>query len=241
MVAVKGRNVSYDVVVFGAHPDDAEMGMGGTIAKLCHAGRSVLIVSLSHGESATHGSPEEREREAAQAAATLGCTHRLLDFPDARIESNLTGRDRLMRLLREARPQIVFAPSHANRFGHHDGAAHFDHLATGALVRDAVKLARMRGVERETPAHDVRRLFYYMVPRDTYPHLLVDVSAEFDVLVRAIEAYTSQMAMERQGHQILDLLQTYRRYFGVSAGCAYAEPFLCEEALSADAETLFRI
>ncbi len=233
--------MTYDVVVFGAHPDDAEMGMGGTIAKLCRAGKSLLIVSLSRGEASTHGTIEERAREAASAAATLGCDHRLLDFPDTRVESNLSGRERLMRLVREVRPQLVFAPSHTNRFGHHDGAAHVDHLATGALVRDAVKLARMRGVERESPAHDVRRLFYYMVPRDTYPHMLVDVSAEFDVLVRAIEAYTSQMVIERQGHRILDLLQTVRRYHGVSAGCAYAEAFLCEEALRADAETLFRI
>ena len=233
--------MTYDAVVFGAHPDDAEMGMGGTIAKLCRAGRRVLLVSLSRGESATHGTQAERAQEAAAAAATLGCDHRLLDFPDTRIEADVAGRERLMRLLRELRPEIVFAPHHTSRFGHHDGAAHVDHLATGGLVRDAVKLARMRGIAPELPAHDVHRLFYYMVPRDMFPHLLVDVSDEFEVLQRAIQAYASQMAIVRRGTPILDILAAYRRFYGIAAGCPYAEAFLCEEALRADAETLFRL
>ena len=230
-----------DVVVFGAHPDDAEMGMGGTIAKLARAGKSVVIVSLTRGEAGTHGTLAEREREAAAAAAVLGCEHRLLDFPDSRLESNLEGRERLLRLLRELRPALVFAPHHTNRGSHHDGSAHVDHLATGALVRDAVKLARMRGVERALPAHDVLRLYYYMVPRDMFPHLYVDVSAEFDTLVRAIRAYDSQMAMLRQGSPILEVLAAYRRFYGIGAGCPYAEAFLSDEPLRADAETLFRL
>ncbi len=233
--------MSYDAVVFGAHPDDAEMGMGGTIAKLCRAGRRVLIVSLTQGEAATHGSPELRAREAAAAAATLGCEHRLLDFPDSRVVANVEGREQLLRLLRELQPQLVFAPYPGNQLGHHDGAAHVDHLATGTLVRDAVKLARMRGVEPQLPAHDVGRLYYYMVPRDRYPSVVVDVSAEFETLMRAIQAYRSQMAIRRQGSAIASLLETYRRFHGITTGCAYAEAFLCEEALRADADTLFRL
>ncbi|UCE01580.1 MAG: PIG-L family deacetylase [Candidatus Latescibacterota bacterium] len=233
--------MAYDVVVFGAHPDDAEMGMGGTVAKLARAGRRVLLVSLTRGECGTYGSQAEREREAARAAEVLECDHRLLDFPDSRIEPDLEARERIMQLLRELQPRIVFAPYHSNRFGHHDGMAHVDHLATGVIVRDAVKLARMRGVERESSSHDVQRLYFYMVPRDRYPTLLVDVTAEYAVLVRAIEAYESQMAIERHGRAILEILQTYRRYYGIAAGCEYAEPFLCEEALRADVDTLFSL
>jgi N-acetylglucosamine malate deacetylase 1 len=233
--------VAYDVVVFGAHPDDAEMAMGGTIAKLTRAGKSLLLVSLTRGEAGSHGTQEEREREAADAAAVLGCEHRLLDFPDSRLESNLEGRERLLRLLRELRPALVFAPHYTNRGGHHDGAAHVDHLVTGNLVREAVKLARVRGVERALPAHDVQRLYYYMVPRDMVPSLLVDVTAEFDTLVRAIQAYRTQMAIDRRGTPILEILAAYRRYLGIAAGCTYAESFLCEEPLRADAELLFRL
>jgi bacillithiol biosynthesis deacetylase BshB1 len=238
---VRDGGVTYDVVAFGAHPDDAEMGMGGTIAALSQAGRRVIIVSLTHGEQGSHGTRDHRVRESAAAARILGCDHRLLDFPDTRVAPDFDSRARLMRLVRELRPQLVFAPYHTSRFGHHDGAAHVDHLATGTLARDAVKLARIRGVEPDLPAHDVRRTFYYMVPRDQYPALLVDVSAHMATVVRALEAYETQMRIERQGNAILSILDTYRRYHGITAGCTHAEAFLCEEALRADAETLFRV
>ena len=80
-----------------------------------------------------------------------------------------------------------------------------------------------------------------MVPRDTFPHLLVDVSTEFEVLRRAIEAYSTQLAIQRRGNPILDILATYRRFYGIAAGCEYAEAFLCDEALRADADALFRL
>jgi bacillithiol biosynthesis deacetylase BshB1 len=233
--------VTYDVVVFGAHPDDAEMAMGGTIAALVAAGRRVLIVSLTHGEQGTHGTRDSRVRESAAAAAILGCDHRLLDLPDTGVRNDVAERARIMRLVREVRPAVVFAPYHTSRFGHHDGTAHVDHLAAGALVRDALKLARIRGVEPDVEAHDVRRLFYYMVPRDMYPAFVVDVSEHMPTLLRALAAYETQMRIERQNSAILTLLESFRRYHGVTAGCSHAEPFLCEEALALDPEMLFRV
>lgn len=233
--------MALDIVAFGAHPDDIEMGMGGTIARLARAGVKVLLVSLTPGECGTHGDPASRAREAAAAAAILGCQHRILDFPDTRLEYSLEARERLMRLLRELRPRLVFAPYHTSRGSHHDGAAHVDHLTAGALVRDAVKLARLRGLEPERPAHDVQRLFYYMVPRDRRADFFVDVSAEMDVLRQALQAYATQMRIERQGNRIQEILEAFRRYYGVAAGCAFAEAFLCDEPLRADPETLFRI
>jgi bacillithiol biosynthesis deacetylase BshB1 len=233
--------VPYDVLVFGAHPDDAEMGMGGTIAHLAAAGRAVLIVSLSGGERGTHGDATSRAREAAAAARILGCETRLLDFPDTRVENSVPGRERLMRIVRETRPRIIFSPYHTSSGTHHDGAAHVDHLATGALVRDAVKLARLRGVEPDLAPHDVGRLLYYMVPRDRTPTVLVDVGAQMELLVRALAAYETQMRIERHGNPILDILRAFRRYYGVAAGCTYAEGFLADEPLQADAETLLRL
>ena len=233
--------MAYDVAVFGAHPDDAEMGMAGTVAKLCRAGRTVILVSMTRGERGSYGSQVEREREAAAAAAVLGCEHRLLDFPDTAVEYGVESRNRIMRLLRELRPALVFAPYHGNRFGPQDGAAHVDHIATGAIVRDAVKLCRIRGLEPGLAAHEVQRLYYYMVPRDRYPTLVVDVSAEVDTLVRALRAYETQMRIQRAGGEILDILMAYRRYYGIMAGSTAAEAFLSEEALRADADTLFRL
>ncbi len=196
---------------------------------------------MTRGESGTFGTADDRETEAARAAQALGCEHRLLDFPDSRIVADVESRERIMSLLRELEPRLVFAPYHTNSLGHHDGAAHVDHQATGAIVRDAVRLARMRGVARDTAAHDVQRLFFYMVPRNRYPTLVVDVSEEFDQLVGAIQAYETQMEIERKGNAILEILESYRRWYGVAAGCRYGEAFLSEDALTPDAETLFRL
>jgi bacillithiol biosynthesis deacetylase BshB1 len=233
--------VTYDVLVFGAHPDDAEMGMGGTIAALCGAGRRLLIVSLTGGERGTHGDAATRAREAAAAARILGCETRLLDFSDTRVENTIQAREQIMRIVRETQPSLVFAPYHTSAFGHHDGAAHVDHLATGSIARDAVKLARLRGVEPEVPPHDVGRLLYYMVPRDLSPSLVVDVTAHMETLERALQAYSTQMRIERRGNSILEILHAFRRYYGTGAGCTYAEAFLAEEALRLDPETLFRV
>jgi len=233
--------VPYDVVVFGAHPDDAEMGMGGTIAKLARSGHSLLIVSLTRGERGTFGDGATRAREAAAAAAILECETRILDFPDTRLENDLETRDVVMRLVREARPRLVFAPYHTSTLGHRDGAAHVDHRQTGTLVREALRIARLAGVEPQLPPHDVGRLLYYMVPRDRLPHVLVDVSDAMETLERALQAYATQMRIERQGNPILDVLRTFRRYYGIAAGCTYAEGFLAEEPLRADIGTLFTL
>jgi LmbE family N-acetylglucosaminyl deacetylase len=217
------------------------MGMGGTIARLVRAGKSVLIVSLTRGEQGTFGTVDGRAREAAAAAAILGCSSRLLDFPDTRIENSLAGRERLAELIRECKPRLVFAPPAASRFGHHDGAAHVDHLATGVLVRDALKLARLRGASKNLPPHDVHRLYKYMVPRDQHPSLLVDVTEVVEVLVEALRAYETQMQITRQGNPILDILLAVRRFHGIAAGCTYAEAFLAAESLRVDPETLFQL
>ena len=232
---------AYAAVVFGAHPDDAEMAMGGTIAKLVKAGHRSLIVSLTRGEGGTFGDVASRAREAAAAAAVLGCDCRLLDFPDTRVECTVESRERIVDVLRETRPRIVFAPFPDSTLGHRDGAAHVDHIATGNIVRDAVKLARLRGLARPHPAHEVWRLYYYMVPRNVYPHLAVDVTAELDTLVRAISAYRTQMEIARHGRPILDVLRVYRASLGAVIGCEYAEAFTSDQTLRAGVDLLFEL
>ena len=81
----------YDVLAFGAHPDDLEMAMGGTLALLGAAGRRVLMVSVTRGERGTHGDPETRRVEFERAAGILGCTPLLLDFPDTRVQNDEAG------------------------------------------------------------------------------------------------------------------------------------------------------
>ncbi|MFN0151315.1 MAG: PIG-L family deacetylase [bacterium] len=232
---------SFDVLAFGAHPDDLEMGMGGTIARLTASGRSVLMISLTRGEGGTYGSIEERAREAEEGARILGATARLLDFPDTRLENTNEGRLTIARLVRAHRPSLVFAPYHTNAGTHHDGRANRDHMEAGMLVRDGLKLARFRRLIPDAAPHDVRRIFYYMVPQGHAPTFVVDVTAEEDRLRRAILAHRTQMAIERRGNTIEEILMLYRRAAGLMIGKPLGETFLSDEPLDVGPDLLFLV
>jgi N-acetylglucosamine malate deacetylase 1 len=231
----------YDVVVFSPHPDDAEMTIAGTMIRLVRSGRRVLSVALTGGEKGTFGTAETRRNEFAAANAVMGTDGRILDFPDTEVVNDPPGRLKIARVIREHRPQIVIAPYHTNRFGHHDGQANSDHWAAGQLVRDGMKLARFKNVMPEIPAHDVARLFYYMVPKDMLPTMVVDVSDVIDDVRRAIRSYGTQMNIWKQENSIIHLLDTMRAWHGVRIGCKYGEAILSDEALRFGPDDFFRV
>ena len=145
------------MIAFGAHPDDVEFGCGGVLALESRAGRQVHVVVCSRGESATHGTPEERMRECHQAAAVLGASLELIELDgDARLEVKAAHTIRLAGVLRRLRPSIVLAPTLVEN-------QHPDHARLGQLVRDAARLARYGGVAelRDLAPHAVEHLFYY--------------------------------------------------------------------------------
>ena len=231
----------YDVLALAAHPDDVEMGMGGSVAALCAAGRRVAIVSLTQGELGTHGDAQTRRKEAAAAAEILGCHVRHLDLPDGAVQDDLASRHRVARLIRELKPSVIFAPYPHARTGPLDGRSNVDHLAAGALANAGSKLARFRKLFPELEPHAIRRLWYYMVPDHERPSVFVDVTAHRDTLAAAIEAYASQMPIERSGRDILSLLLMMRQNYGLQAGCELAEAFLCEDPIGGDPELLMQI
>jgi bacillithiol biosynthesis deacetylase BshB1 len=233
----------YDVLCFGAHPDDVEMGMAGTVAALTAMGKRVAVVDLTHGEIGTHGSAEMREKEARAASRILGSDRRILDHPDGGVQDTLKARHEVAGILRECRPEIVFAPYPDARTGPYDGRSNEDHLATGAIVRAAAKLARFRKLDLMPPRepHTIRRLYSYMLPDFLKPSLVVDVSPHCETLEAAIRAFASQMPIARGNHDILDLLLLHRRASGLLIGVDFGESFLSEDPLGGLAETLFRI
>jgi len=232
----------YDALCLGAHPDDVEMAMGGTVAALSAAGRKVMILSLTRGEMGTWGSPALRAEEAAEAARILGCDHRILDLPDSRLSADPPTRERVARLLRELRPRLLFAPWPHSRASHMDGRANVDHLACGILARDAAKLARLgKALDGKGEAHAVQRVYYYMLPAEPRPTFAVDVSEHEETLIEAISAYRSQMDIGRGGRSLLDILLLDRRATGSRLHVALAEPFLCEDVVGGSAEQLFQL
>lgn len=226
------NETQYDAVVIGPHPDDVEMTMAGTVIRLVRAGYRVLNVSVTKGERGTYGTVETRRAEFAAANRIMGSEGRLLDFPDTAVSNDYAGKLQIASLIRETRPRVVFAPYHTNPFGHHDGSANVDHYTTGLLVRDGVKLARFVNLLPELPPHDVPYLYYYMVPKNLMPTMVVDVSDVIEDVWASIRAYETQMQIQRKANSILDLLEVFRRYNGMRIGVRYGEAFLSDEALA---------
>lgn len=222
-----------DILVFGAHPDDAEFGMGASLVKFVRSGASVAVCVLTRGEAGTFGTAEQREREMQVAAKKLGGELEILSFQDCRIFDSYETRVRLAEVVRKFRPKIVFAPYHTNPSYHKDGGAHPDHTATGTIVRSALRYARFSGIkDAKGEPWNADHLIYYMVPRSRTPNLLNDVSAymgEWEAIARCHE---SQMSL-RDG-KVLDGLRRFREAYGNLLGVAHAEGFLIEEPVVFD-------
>ena len=120
----------FDAAGFCAHPDDAELVMGGALALMAEKGRRLALVDLTRGESGSRGTPETRAAEAAEAARILGVAHReSLGLPDARLEVVPEQKDRIVEAVRRLRPRLVLLQHWEQR--------HPDHAAASRLVYDA--------------------------------------------------------------------------------------------------------
>jgi bacillithiol biosynthesis deacetylase BshB1 len=228
-----------DILVFGAHPDDAEFGMGASMVKFVRSGVSVAVCVLTRGESGTFGTPEQREREMSAAARKLGGELEILSYRDCQVFDTFDARVRLAEVVRKYRPRIVFAPYHTNPSYHKDGAAHPDHTATGTIVRSAVRYARFAGLkEARGEPWNAEHLLYYMVPRSRNPTLLNDVSDYMAEWQSIASCHTSQLAL-RDGH-VLENLRRFREAYGNLIGVECAEAFLSEEPLPFDLDLFLR-
>ena len=219
-----------DIVAFTAHPDDAELTCGGTLALCARQGWSVGAVDFTRGELSTRGSPELRAEEARRAAGVLGLACRVnLDLPDGRLQDTDDGRRAVVRLLRAMRPKVVIAPP---REDHHP-----DHMAVAEILARSFYLsgvARFQSGEGEPWRPHV--LLHSMGSRAAAPSLVVDVTSVYDLRRKAIECYRSQFFREdaagpstRISHPgFLESLDGACRYYGSLIGVTYGEAFFLE-------------
>lgn len=210
------------LLAFGAHPDDIEFGCGAVLALEGAAGRPAHFVIGSRGEAATNGTPEERVAEAQAGATQLGADVEFVDLGgDAHIVPTIERTLQLAALIRQHRPQVVFAPTTVTQ-------QHPDHVALGTMVRDAARLARYGGVDelRTWAPHAIEVLFTYAITPEAEPNdlppVLIDVSAS-DVFLRwlrAMEAHGSQSRTRNYA----ELQTTRARQWGLRAGVEHAWP-----------------
>lgn len=223
--------MALDVLVLAAHPDDAEIALGGTILRLLGQGHRVGICDVTRGEMGTRGTDEDRKREADAATAALGLSARFqLGLPDGRVEVTLEARERLAALLREQRPRLLLA--------HHDEDLHPDHAATGRLAREAWYLSglkRLAELEGGAPAGRPAALLHFAGHVPFEPTFVVPIDDVWARKQEVIRCYASQLASQEPGDDgshflfgadILSRAETKARYWGERVGCRYGEPLL---------------
>lgn len=233
-----------DLLVVSPHTDDAEIGLGGTIATLAAKGRKVWALDLTRGELGTNATPDQRWQEAAKASSALGLHGRLqLTLPDGFI--NATDRLQIGAVvwaLRTFRPRIVISAPDPHR--------HPDHIANAALVKRAVFLARLVELEvkepeflrwdggaevPETSEKWIVQSLLSVCPDSSTPSLLFDISAKWQIKERALACYESQFhrgSGQRETHinsgSFLEKIQRRALRWGDLAGTERAEAFRTE-------------
>ena len=216
-----------DVLAFGAHPDDVELGCGGTLALLARRGRRVGIAHLTRGEAGTRGTVEERRREAERAAEALGAVAlELLDCGDGALRTGVAEEDAVIALLRRLEPELVLGPPPVDR--------HPDHGRACRLVEDACFYAGLRSRGEGEP-HRPAALWSYMGHDSFEPDLVVDVSEAWQAKIDALDAYESQLhqlgadrrepATKVASPEFRLAMEGRARHFGLLIGAAYGEPF----------------
>lgn len=228
---------AFDVAAVFAHPDDAELAAGGTLAREAARGRRVCLVDLTRGESGSRGTPETRALEAAEAARLLGASHReSLGLPDGRLQDEPEHKDAVVEALRRLRPRVVLLQHWRQR--------HPDHAAASRIVYGAAFLAGLRNYRPDLgPAFRPAKLAYAATmteANDIVPSFVVDIGAFWETKLRAISAFASQFvpAAGESGPLHLDrykeAVELSGRRHGQRIGVRYGEGFVTREPLVVD-------
>jgi bacillithiol biosynthesis deacetylase BshB1 len=231
-----------DILVFGAHPDDAELGAGATIAKEVAKGRKVGIIDLTRGELGTRGTAEIRDSEAAAAAKILGVAVREnLEFADGFFVNDKWHQLQIIKMIRKYRPNIVLCNAVEDR--------HIDHAKGSKLVSDACFLSGL--VKIDTKLDEIgewqvawrpKQVYHYIQWKNLEPDLVVDVSGYIDKKTEAIMAYASQFfdptSKEPEtpisSKNFIDSVNYRARDLGRLVGVEHAEGFTAERYVAVD-------
>jgi N-acetylglucosamine malate deacetylase 1 len=215
-----------DILAFGAHADDVEIGMGGTIAKLAAQGKNIVICDLTEANLSSNGTVELRKEEANAAAAILDVSQRInLGLPDRGLYKKEEYIKKIAAVIRQHKPKLIFSPYFDDR--------HPDHGNCARLVEEAVFSAGIRKYQTDTEqdSHRVERVYYYMINGFHAPDFTIDISDYMTQKLDSLKVYKSQF--ERTGDSVdtplvngyIETVESRERLFGGQVGVAYAEGF----------------
>ena len=218
-----------DAIVVAPHPDDAELGMGGTIVRLIGQGWKLGILDLTSGEPTPMGSLERRAAETVAANSALGNPWRMnLGLPNRSLEPTLLNRRELAGVFRQVRPRFDLPPYWED--------AHPDHTAATKLVEDARFWSKLsRSDIPGMPFHPSRILYYFSVHLRIVerPSLLIDISDQLKAKNQALRCYRSQLVDNQPAGRpgVIDSVCDRTRFWGHMVGVKHAEPFASREPM----------
>lgn len=227
-----------DIVAFGAHPDDVELSMGGTIISLVEKGFKVGIVDLTQGELSSRGNVLTRKMETEKASKILGINFREnLKFKDGNLEIGINSIKKVVEIIRKLRPLIVFAPYFVDR--------HPDHEKAGQLIKEAVFYSGLKNFiskSKSLKPYRPKKIFYYMQTYPFEPSFIYDISPYFDLKMEAVLSFSSQFYSPKSKEpetfisrpEFLNYLKARAEFYGFQIGKQYGEPFYCEEKIEFD-------
>ena len=228
---------SCDIAGICAHPDDAELVMGGTVCLESRRGRRVVLLDLTRGECGSRGTPEQRETEAAAAARILGVARReSLGLPDGGLSPTTEQKDKLVGALRRLRPRVVITQHWEQR--------HPDHAAASRIVYEAAFLAGLKNYRPDLgPAFRPLKILYapgVTEPVEVHPTFVVDITAAWDTKMQAIRAFASQF-MPEAGETVSLPFDRFQHAVEVAArrqgqriGADFGEAFVTRETVQVD-------
>ncbi|MCX7389989.1 MAG: bacillithiol biosynthesis deacetylase BshB1 [Pirellulales bacterium] len=216
-----------DALVIAPHPDDAEIGMGGTIALMQSQSLKVGVLDLTDGEPTPRGSREIRALETAAATKVLELGWREnLGLPNRTLRATLKARASLASVIRRTRPRILFAPYWID--------AHPDHVAATRLVEAARFWAKLTKCDLPGEPWHPQRIFYYWsihLKLVRQPAFVIDISKHWDTKRHSIECYESQFPHDAPSPTVQERIATSAAWWGNTIGRAYGEPFSSREPI----------
>jgi bacillithiol biosynthesis deacetylase BshB1 len=212
------------ILVIGPHPDDQELGMGGSIALLAKQGHRVHLLDMTNGEPTPLGSVETRAKESAEAARILGVQRSLLGLPNRQVVHSIESRHKLAAAIRAHRPDWLFLPYPMD--------AHPDHVATTRIGEDARFDAKLTKSDIPGQPWHPKRIIYYFCTHlrmNFVPTFCIDISDQIETKMSAVRAYQSQFGLNNS--EVPEMVRTINGYFGGRIGTKYAEPFFSYEVV----------
>src|SRR5262245_27497262 len=222
-----------DIVAFGAHPDDIELSVGGTLAKLAERGYQTGVVDMTCGELGTRGNVRVRSGEAQASAKVLGLRGRdNLKLIDGQIFNNQAARLKVIKVLRKYRPDLVLT--------HYWDHTHPDHVHGSQIVTEACYLSGLSKIQTGQERFRPKKILYFMLPPYVLPSFVVDISGYFEKKMKALGCFHSQLYNPRSKEpetylsvpEFLPGLETQHRYYGKLIQSTYGEAFYSKEVIS---------